>query len=116
MHHGHPTRLSRRTALRQWIAGSASLTLLTIGGVFSIGTSEAAPADQSGGPAPAQVPAQVPAASGSTAPSAPAATSPGPSSTVLTSMPWDIALPVGVEAGRGQGVHIATATSAGRER
>ena len=53
-------QVSRRTAMRFWLAGASSLTLLAAAGGLSPGGLLAAPADQTGGPAPAQVPAATP--------------------------------------------------------
>jgi protocatechuate 3,4-dioxygenase beta subunit len=77
---GKPSKYSRRAALRTWLAGSASLTLLAAASALPLRSILAAPAEQTAGPAPAQVPAAAPSATGgSTAPATSAAptTSPG---------------------------------------
>jgi hypothetical protein len=56
---GKPTKHTRRAALRTWLTGSASLTLLAVAGALPIRSILAAPAEQAAGPAPAQVPASV---------------------------------------------------------
>ena len=75
-HESH--QISRREAIQRWLAGSASLTLLAIGGALPAATTLAAPAVQTGGPAPAQVPS---------APAAPArtGTAPAPATVSVTS-------------------------------
>ena len=79
-----PTKHTRRTALRSWLTGSASLTLLALAAGIPLRSTLAAPAEQSAGPAPAQVPAakpttptgSAPAPSSATGPAAPAASAP----------------------------------------
>ena len=60
MNTDHSKQVSRRNALRLWLAGASSLTLF--GGAASLSATSifAAPADQTGGPAPVQVPAATP--------------------------------------------------------
>jgi hypothetical protein len=57
---GKPTKHSRRAALRTWLTGSASLTLLAVAGALPLRSILAAPAEQTARPAPAQVPAVAP--------------------------------------------------------
>lgn len=87
---GKPTKHSRRAALRTWLTGSASLTLLAAACALPIRSILAAPAEQTAGPAPAQVPAVAPSAPSSSAvPSAsaaPGASTPGAATGSATQM------------------------------
>jgi hypothetical protein len=60
MGEGHRGLISRRTAMQLWVASSASLTLLAVSGTLPSGTTSAAPAEQSAGPAPVQIPSATP--------------------------------------------------------
>src|SRR3954467_5579786 len=62
MDEGRATRISRRTAMRTWLAGSVSLTLLAISGALPESTTMAAPAEQTGGAAPPHGPSVTPSA------------------------------------------------------
>jgi protocatechuate 3,4-dioxygenase beta subunit len=85
-----PARLSRRAAVRAWLAGPASLALLAASGGLSPRRTVAALAEQVGGPAPAQIPPATGAGAGAgtpsaTTPSAPPAAAAAPAPTcVLT--------------------------------